>query len=924
MSNGPHNPHLRKTGISTVGDMPWGTHFCHFYETKQDLLEILVPYFQAGLENNEFCLWVVAAPVTGAEATRALLEAIPDLDQHLARRSLEIQVVGNHTTALGKAIPDLERHLNQRSIEIIPHDQWYLKNGIFDSRRVINGWKAKLDDALARGYAGMRVHGNEAWLTDQDWGNFLDYEKRLNRVLAGQKMLVLCTYPLSSRTAGEVFDVARAHAFAIAKRHGQWEMLETPELKQTKNELAALRKGLEQRVELRTRELAAANAALNEKQAKLKEAQRLANIGYWERDLATDRLTPAEESSRIFGLPPGHPRSQAELQEVIHPDDRPLQIRALAEALEKRRPYDLEYRVVRPDGQLRFVHVWDEIGYDESGRPVRMFGTVQDITERRRADEAARESQQLLELVLATLPVGVAVTDRAGDIVQANAASKRIWGNVMIASGPERWAKSKGFWHNSGDRIAPANWASVRALRKGQTSLNELIDIESFDGQQKTILNSAAPIHNAEVVIVGAVIVNEDVTERVRAEEALQVSEQRFRQLFARAPISIWEEDFSAVGDWLSTLRARGVKDLDAFLQAEPRALNRGLSLVRLVDVNDTALRLFEARSKEELPRLRALLVGDETGSVFAQELRAIWEGRHQADFECRAKTAGGRSIRCLLHWVAALEKGQMNLNRVIVAIADITELKNSEEKLRQTQAELARVARWTIMGELTASIAHEINQPLVGVVTNANACLQWLASAAPNLVEARKAVKRIARDGKRAGDVIARVRALLRKGEPVREPLNVNQVIRSTVSLLRSELQRKTVALRIDLAPELPCVPGDRVQLEQVIVNLILNAVDALNEVTGRSRVLRIRTVRPKPRLVRVEIRDTGVGIGPTHAKRLFEPFFTTKPNGLGLGLVISRSIIEAHGGRLWATPNRGPGMTFQFTLPIQNGGAW
>lgn len=574
-------------------------------------------------------------------------------------------------------------------------------------------------------------------------------------MLANQKMLVLCTYPLSVRKAGEVFDVAQAHEFAIAKRHGHWEMLETPELKQTKNELAALRKGLEQRVELRTRELAAANAALKEQQAKLKEAQRLANIGYWERDLTIDRLTPAEESSRIFGLPPGHPRSQAELQEVMYPDDRQLQIRALAEALEKRRPYDQQYRIVRPDGQLRFVHVWGEICYDQSGRALRMVGTVQDITERKRAEEAVRESQQLLQLVLATLPVGVAVTDRAGDIVLANAASKRIWGDFMIASGPERWAKSKGFWHNSGERIAPANWASVRALRTGQTSLNELIDIESFDGQQKTILNSAAPIHNAEGLIVGAVIVNEDVTERVRAE------------------------------------------------------------------------------------------------------------------------------------------------------------------------AELTRVARWTIMGELTASIAHEINQPLVGVVTNANACLQWLAAGKPNLGEARKAVKRIARDGKRAGDVIARIRALLQKGEPVREPLNLNQIIRSTVSLLRSELQRKTVALRIELAPELPRVAGDRVQLEQVIMNLILNAVDALNEVTGRPRVLRIRTARAKRRLVRVEIRDTGVGIGPTQARRLFEPFFTTKPNGLGLGLAISRSIVEAHGGRLWATPNRGPGMTFQFTLPIQNGGS-
>lgn len=527
----------------------------------------------------------------------------------------------------------------------------------------------------------------------------------------------------------------------------------------------------------------------------------------------------------------------------------------------------------------------------------------------------------LLDLVLATLPVGVAVTDKTGNIVLTNDASKRIWGDIII-SGAERWAKSKGVWHASGEKIAAENWASVRALNEGQASLNELIDIETYHGQQKTIQNSAVPIRNAEGLIVGAVIVNEDVTERVRAQEALAVSEQRFRQLFARAPVAICEEDFSAVGDWLSAVRARGVKDVDAFLQADPQALKHALSLVRLVDVNDTALRLFEAGSRDELLALRPLLMVEETGPVFAGELRAIWEGRHQADFECSARTARGRTIHCLLHWVAAVENGQMNLRRVIVAIADVTELKNSEEKLRETQAELARVARWTIMGELTASIAHEINQPLAGVVTNANACLQWLAAARPNLAEARKAVRRIARDGKRAGDVIARVRALLQKGGPVRVPLNINQVVRATVSLVRPELHRKTIALRMDLAPELPRVLADRVQLEQVMMNLILNAMDALTEVTKRPRLLRIRTARPKSRVVRVEIRDTGAGIDPAQAKRLFEPFFTTKPHGLGLGLAISRSIVEAHGGRLWATSNRGPGATVQFTLPVENGG--
>ncbi|HJQ23666.1 MAG TPA: PAS domain S-box protein [Blastocatellia bacterium] len=539
-----------------------------------------------------------------------------------------------------------------------------------------------------------------------------------------------------------------------------------------------------------------AEEALRESQRKLQEAQRIAMIGYWERDLLTDRLTLSEGASRIFRLEPGRVYSRAEFEEMIHPDDRELNRRTLSAALQGKQRYDVEYRVIRPDGEVRFIHVWDEISYDESGRPVRMFGTVQDITERKRteealrsseerlrlvidtipanawsaspdgavdftnqrllkdlgfshqdlagwnwtnvvhpedltgflnkwraalashepmeievrvrradgeylwylirnvplkddagnvvrwygtgvditerkraeealqetsselelilnnsplpitgtdadgritswnkaaerlfgwtaeeavgrvcptippkatkeylemirgvmqgetyvglvhyrqkkggglltcsisaapqqnghrepvgvtiivediterqrAEEALRESQHLLQLMLATLPVGVVVTDQAGNIVLVNAAAKRIWGEVIV-SGSQRWAQTKGFWHDSGKPIAPTAWASVRALSQGQTSLNELIDIETFDGQSKTIQNSAAPIRNAEGRIVGAVIVNEDVTERVRAEEQLKRSNEELRALSARLH-SVREEESTRI-----------------------------------------------------------------------------------------------------------------------------------------------------------------------------------------------------------------------------------------------------------------------------------------------------------------------------------------------------------------------------------------
>ena len=268
------------------------------------------------------------------------------------------------------------------------------------------------------------------------------------------------------------------------------------------------------------------------------------------------------------------------------------------------------------------------------------------------------------------------------------------------------------------------------------------------------------------------------------------------------------------------------------------------------------------------------------------------------------------------------LQQSANDLAHGILLLRAKSERARTEEALARTQAELARVARATTVGELTASIAHEVNQPLAGVVTNANACLRWLAGASPDLDEAREALRRIVRDGNRASDVIARIRALLKKGESARIRLDINQVIQEIIKLARGEMLQRKVSLQTELAAGLPLIAADRVQLQQVLLNLITNALDALSGVKDRPRLLRIRTDKADVRAVRVAVQDTGIGVEPQQAERLFEAFFTTKPNGLGMGLSISRSIVEAHGGRLWATANDGPGATFQFTLPVEEEG--
>jgi PAS domain S-box-containing protein len=252
-----------------------------------------------------------------------------------------------------------------------------------------------------------------------------------------------------------------------------------------------------------------------------------------------------------------------------------------------------------------------------------------------------------------------------------------------------------------------------------------------------------------------------------------------------------------------------------------------------------------------------------------------------------------------------------------VAFVLDLTARKRAEEALRQAQADLAHVTRLMTMGELTASIAHEVNQPLAGVTTNANAGLRWLSREPPDLAEARACLQRIIRDGNRASEVIARMRALVKKSAPATAWLDLRDTVHDVLALIEPEARRHRVAVHTDLAAGLPPVWGDRVQVQQVLLNLVLNGLDAMKAVTERPRVLRIRAQPHDAGQVLVAVQDAGVGLDEQRLGRVFEAFYTTKPEGMGLGLAISRTIIEAHGGRLWATSNDGPGATFQFILP-------
>lgn len=379
---------LRPTGLSVVGDMPWGTHFCHFYETTQDLLDILLPYFTAGLEHNECCVWVTCEPLSAAEARHALRRAVPGADRHLAAGD----------------------------IEIVPHMQWYLKDGAFDPQWVLNGWHAKLAQALTRGYAGLRVNGNEAWVEQQDWKAFAAYEHTLNASIANHPMLVLCTYPLAASSAAAILDVARTHEFALAKRHGRWEVVETPALKHAKADIQRLNAELEQRVMERTRQLTTAYAALQREMAErtrteevLRERERKYHSLF---DSSHDVIVLVDATGNILeinrrgehvtGYSQSELRHMNTLQHLVHAEDHALVQDVLTDVVQgQAREYAVRWRT--KTGRIVHLEGVSIPRFSASGEFLSTLCTLRDSTERRRAEEQLQATSEQLRALSARL-----------------------------------------------------------------------------------------------------------------------------------------------------------------------------------------------------------------------------------------------------------------------------------------------------------------------------------------------------------------------------------------------------------------------------------------------------------------------------------------------------------------------------------------
>ncbi len=510
---------------------------------------------------------------------------------------------------------------------------------------------------------------------------------------------------------------------------------------------------------------------------------------------------------------------------------------------------------------------------------------------RRTAELAAASEQLKLQVGLLDLIPVAAWTirpDGRPDFINQNWIEYTGQSRDHILSKPEAWMEVV---HPDDRQVASTSF--WKGIRSRSDFAMETRFRRARDGAYRWHLNRAVTLHDAEGKVVKFVGTSTDIEDLKQSQQELARTEEKTRTIIdtaldavvtmnASGKVTSWNKQAEAIFGW-SSAEAIGVRMSELIIpQSQRLAHERGIQhfletgegplLGRRIELN--AIRRDGAEFPVELEVIGMKLGGD---WIFSAFLRDITESKR------------------------AEEK-----------------LRESEQALRNTQTELANMARAMTVGQLTASIAHEVNQPLSGIITNAGTCLRMLDSNPPNIEGARETARRTIRDGNRASEVITRLRALFSRRQPATEPVDLNEAAREVIALLLSKLQRNNITLRSELADDLPLVTGDRVQLQQVIMNLLQNASDAMNNVHDRSRQLLIQTGPDDAAHVRLTVRDSGIGLDPQTVNRLFDPFYSNKNDGMGIGLSVSRSIIENHGGRIWAKPNDDAGATFSFSIPL------
>ncbi|MCU1266859.1 MAG: multi-sensor signal transduction histidine kinase [Acidobacteria bacterium] len=602
----------------------------------------------------------------------------------------------------------------------------------------------------------------------------------------------------------------------------------------------------------------------------------------------------------------------------VHPEDLPHVIEVLTHALKTGQTYEVEARHRRYDGVYRWFHARGFPLKDIDGRILRWCVLLTDIDDRKRAEAQLAGEKRLLEMVASGADLTEVLTELC-KFVENTAADCTCgiylidWRTTTFRLGAAPSLPASFNDPVEGLTVTPdAGPCGAAALTKSQVIAT---DIEADPRFQSATIRPLLLAHglrshwstpifsrNGEVLGTFAIFQN-------HPSSPTQLQQDLISQVTHIASIAIER-----------ALSEEELRRSEAFL-AEGQYLGRMGNFLWVIATNqitwsEPMYRIFEFDPGITMTlELIASRVHPDDMPMIHDMVERAERGVSDFEYEHRILMPDG-SVK-YLHLIAHRTREEHGGPEYIGAVQDVTQRHLSEEALSKARSELARVARVMSLGALTASIAHEVNQPLSGIITNASTCVRMLDGDPPNVDGARETAKRTIRDGRRAADVITRLRALFSKKEAVTELVDLNEATREVMALSRSELERNRVILRTELAEELPLVRGDRVQLQQVIINLLRNGSDAMSTVGDRPRELLFKTEVEEGNYVRVSVHDAGTGFEPHAMDRLFQSFYTTKDVGMGIGLSVSRSIIESHRGRMWATPNDGPGVTFSFSIP-------
>lgn len=790
--------------------------------------------------------------------------------------------------------------------------------------------------------------------------------------------------------------------------------------------------------------------ALRETGQKLEHAQRIAKVGWWELDYRTGHVSLSDQVCRILGVEPlDLPMWYHLWRDVVHPEDRAREGDAFAAALKGGPRYDVEFRVVRPDGNVRIVHSQGDVAWDESKRPLRQFGALQDITELRQMEQELRASEArfrvfvdqatdaffLHDAQLVVVDVNQQACDAlgysreeligmhprefdaaldatsmqrlqeqiaAGEVATFETRHRRKDGTVFPVEIRARQFEHNGIWYVGSVRDITDRKRTELELEERQNKLREIrehlelaqrvghvgsaeLDLATTTWQWSEQLYEIFgfdPKHGPPTdEQIAACIHPEDRPMLLRRRERSQAGEQvdpveyriirldgRERWLYLQSRVVLdaagrGRKAIATVHDITDRKRAQqrllahhavtrilgeatGVEEATPkILEALCEHLEWHLSALWRVARESGALRCeaFWRMPSVEAPQFEAATRQKQfrpgvglAGRVWA-ERAPRWVAEVVPDPTLsRAPIAWAEGIRTAVAFPILLGSEVLGVveffscqtrqpDQDVLAmmetlgsqIGQFIERKRAENALQLAQAELAHVTRVMTLSELTASIAHEINQPIAASVIDAGAALRFLTAQPPALDEARQALEAIVSNGRRAGDVIGRIRALIKKAPPRKDSLNINDAAREVVELARTEAAKNGVSIQMQLGDGVSPILGDRVQLQQVILNLVVNSIEAMGSANQGRRELLISTAPDAAGGVSVSVCDTGPGLDATSADRVFERFYTTKPNGLGMGLAICRSIVEAHGGRIRASANEPRGAIFQFLLP-------